>query len=84
MPIKDMPARFVESGRIRFGKKSKQGHPTSLARPRVTSPDRALLEKVASVYGGQITVWKDPGHDEFQVELERQPLRLVIPLLTGL
>lgn len=65
MPIIDLQRRFRELGRIRIGQvvtdaKGKK-RPEKLETFRLTSASRPLLEKVAQLYGGQVTEWDPQG-----------------------
>lgn len=69
MPILDLQKRARELGRIRLGvqetftkRDGSQGtRPAKLDRFRFTSPSKALLEKVATLYGGDVREWTPAG-----------------------
>jgi hypothetical protein len=61
MPIIDIQKRARELGRIRLGQKGDKGQPQKLDRFRLTSASKALLEKVAELYGGDVTEWTPAG-----------------------
>jgi len=64
--------RHAELGRIRLGQKVPVGtsgktRPGKLDRFRFTSPQRDLIEAVASLYGGEARPWDNGGKPEFEV-----------------
>lgn len=69
MPILDLQKRARELGRIRLGERqtftrqdgSTGTKPVKLDRFRFTSASRALLDKVAELYGGEVREWTPPG-----------------------
>lgn len=69
MPILDLQKRARELGRIRLGvtetftkRNGEQGtRPAKLDRFRFTSPSKALLEKIAELYGGEVREWTPAG-----------------------
>lgn len=69
MPILDLQKRARELGRIRLGQQqtftrkdgSEGTKPVKLDRFRLTSASKALLEKVAELYGGEVAAWTPPG-----------------------
>lgn len=61
MPIINLQKRARELGRIRLGQKTASGAPTKLDRFRFTSASKALLEKVAELYGGEVVAWTPAG-----------------------
>lgn len=82
MTILTLQKRIAERGRIRFGekrtetKRRKDGteyevtYPTTLDRPRVTSPDVAAIARIAEVYGGEVKSWASPSGQQWQVVVE--------------
>ena len=64
VPIADVGARPPEAGRIRLGRKGKTSggkvKPMAIDTFRFTSPNRAVLEAVASAFGGMVAPWNDP------------------------
>lgn len=72
MPIKDLQRRLTQVGVIRLGEKrtaaSGKSYPAKLETFRVTSPSRAIVERVAEKFGGEVRDWPDgPSGPEFQV-----------------
>ena len=57
--IGDIAHRIPEAGRIRLSIKSGKGM-KSLDTFRFTSPDRAVIEQLADLYGGTAKAWSDP------------------------
>lgn len=73
MPISPLvlQRRHAELGRIRLGQKvatsNGKTRPGKLDRFRFTSPQRDLIESVASLYGGEARPWDNSGKPEFEV-----------------
>lgn len=73
MPISPLvlQRRHAELGRIRLGQKvatsNGKTRPGKLDRFRFTSPQRDLIEAVASLYGGEARPWDNSGKPEFEV-----------------
>ena len=73
MPISPLvlQRRHAELGRIRLGQKvatsNGKTRPGKLDRFRFTSPQRDLIEAVASLYGGEARPWDNNGKPEFEV-----------------
>jgi len=65
MPILDIQKRARELGRIRIGQvvptTNGKTRPEKLDRFRLTSNSKALLEKVADLYGGSVAEWQPQG-----------------------
>jgi hypothetical protein len=61
MPILDLQKRARELGRIRLGQKGPSGAPQKLDRFRFTCHSKALLDKVADLYGGEPREWTPAG-----------------------
>lgn len=61
MPILDLQKRARELGRIRLGQKGPSGAPQKLDRFRFTCHSKALLDKVAELYGGEVREWTPAG-----------------------
>lgn len=88
MPILDLQKRARELGRIRLGqqqaftrKDGSQGtKPVKLDRFRLTSASRPLLEKVAELYGGEVTEWTPPGGSpQWEVVTGSARLPIMVP-----
>lgn len=72
----------TEVGRIRLGVKtgSGKGRPTKLDRLRFTSPRKALVEKIAELYGGKVEPWQPPkGSAQWQVITGVTEVPVIIP-----
>lgn len=60
-PIGEVPVRLPTHGRIRTGQfKSGSKFPTALKKFRFTSEDKAALEYLANIYGGEVQPWANP------------------------
>lgn len=91
MPIIDLQQRMRQLGEIRIGSTVDTGRtdkngkairrPTKLDAFRFTSPDAALLETVAKLYGGRVQPWtpQNGGPDEFEVVSETNRLPVLVP-----
>lgn len=85
MPILDMQKRARELGRIRIGQvkptSSGKTRPAKLDRFRLTSASRALLEKVAALYGGQVAEWTplNGGAQQWEVITDATRLPILVP-----
>lgn len=85
-PLIDITARLPEAGRIRMGVKIKtkagdKMRPTSIDTFRFTSPDRELVDKLAELYGGTVTEWKEPKAnppDQWQVTTTSNRIGVVL------
>lgn len=72
--------RPPELGRIRMGEKSERGAPIRLKTFRLTSGNRALLERAAELYGGKVEEWKDaPDEGMWELTTEASELDIRIP-----
>lgn len=77
MPILDLQKRSRELGRIRTGHKAANGAPKKLSKFRITSQSKALLENVATLYGGEVREWTPAGGAsqwEVYTEVDRIPI----------
>lgn len=84
MPIVDIQRRFRELGRIRTGvlEKPEQGRPRprKLARFRLTSKWRHLLDDAATMYGGEVRPWEHPQDgSQYELFVEVDELDVFIP-----
>lgn len=88
MPIIDIQKRARELGRIRLGQQQaftrKDGStgtkPVKLDRFRLTSASKALLEKVAELYGGDVAEWTPPGGSpQWEVVTGSARLPIMVP-----
>jgi len=81
MRLVDEQRRLRERGRIRIGYSTTNERgkkiPHKLDRFRFTSADRATVEQVAAVYGGQVKAWKDGGRSEWEVVTDVAELAVV-------
>lgn len=57
--LADLDHRVPEAGRIRLGVKTAKGM-TSIDTFRFTSPDGAVIGRLAELYGGEAKKWRDP------------------------
>lgn len=89
MPILDLQRRMRQLGEIRIGHVvsgvSKSGkaytRPAKLDKFRFTSPSRAILASVATLYGGEVQPWTpaNGGPSEFEVYSTTDRLPVLIP-----
>lgn len=80
MPILDLQKRSRELGRIRTGDKAANGAPKKLTKFRITSQSKALLEKVAELYGGTVQAWTPAGGTgQWEVYTDANRLPIYVP-----
>jgi hypothetical protein len=82
MPVLDLQQAQTEVGRIRLGVKvgAGRGRPTKLDRFRFTSPRKALIEKIAELYGGKVEPWQPPrGSAQWQVITNTAEVPVMVP-----
>lgn len=88
MPILDIQKRARELGRIRLGQQqaftrrdgSEGTKPVKLDRFRLTSASKALLDKVAELYGGDVNEWTPPGGSpQWEVITSSARLPIMVP-----
>jgi len=80
--IVDIQRRIREVGRIRLGSQvpSRNGsRPKALDTFRLTSPDRAVIEAVAAIYGGTPQEWDNNGSTQYEVFTTSPMLRIALP-----
>lgn len=80
-PLNDMDARIPEAGRIRLGIKSGNAM-KSIDTFRFTSPDRAVIEQLATIYGGEAKTWRDAKAsppDQFEVITKAKEIDVYLP-----
>jgi len=83
-PILSIQKRLRQAGRIRIGTKvpTKSGsmRPASISEFRFTSPDKAAIERIAELYGGDVQQWKDaPVGTEWEVYSKATELEVLLP-----
>lgn len=68
-------------GRIRIGQKSAKGYPQKLDRFRFTSHSQHLIEKIASLYGGEVQPWtpKPGAPQQWEVISAAQRIPILVP-----
>jgi hypothetical protein len=80
MPILDIQKRARELGRIRLGQKAANGAPQKLDRFRFTAHSKALLEKIAELYGGEVRQWTpDGGTQQWEVVSDTARVPIMVP-----
>jgi hypothetical protein len=82
--IVDIQRRIREVGRIRMGSQvpanTKTGYrPSKLDTFRLTSPDRAVIDAVAAIYGGTVKEWDNNGATQYEVFTTSPMLRIALP-----
>lgn len=79
-PISTIARRLPQAGRIRLGVRSGKAM-KSIDTFRFTSQDRASIEQIASIYGGEVKPWSDPKAvgDQWEVITEQNELRIALP-----
>lgn len=81
-PIHDLGSRIREQGRLRMGVKTGKAM-KALKHWRFTSPERAPLDQLAVIYGGEVKPWSDPkagqGPDQFELLSTSSQIRVFIP-----
>jgi len=84
MPIIQLQQQQTEVGRIRLGvlvqTASGKTRPGKLDRLRFTSPRKALIERIAELYGGSVQPWQPPkGAGQWQVITNTSEVPVVVP-----
>ncbi len=69
---------FRQLGEIRMGDKGSKGQPQRLTKWRLTSPDRSVLDAAASAFGGEVSSWKSPTGDEWQLHTDAKEIPVII------
>lgn len=80
-PISQLARRVPEAGRIRIGEKTEKGAPKAIGEFRFTSHDRAAVDQIAAMYGGDVDSWDDPkaAAGQFEVVTQATEIRVVLP-----
>lgn len=82
MPIITVQRRMAEQGRIRLGQKvatsNGKTRPDKLDRFRFTSPNRGLIEQIASKYGGTAKAWDNAGKSEWEVISDARAIPVIV------
>jgi hypothetical protein len=79
MPILELQKRARELGRIRTGDKGGKGQPQKLTKFRLTSASKALLDKVAELYGGTVREWTGAGTPQWEVYTDVNRIPILVP-----
>lgn len=83
MPVIGLQQQQTEVGRIRLGVKAKSNgreRPVKLDRLRFTSPRKALIERIAELYGGTVEPWQPPrGNQQWQVITNVTEVPVMVP-----
>lgn len=84
MPVLGIQQQQTEVGRIRLGVKTKAANgkerPVKLDRLRFTSPRKALIEKIAELYGGTVEEWQPPkGNQQWQAITNTVEVPVMVP-----
>lgn len=82
VPVGQIARRIPTAGRIRIGVRVPgRGGMTSIDTFRFTSQDRAALEQIAGLYGGEVRPWSDPkaAPGQFEVVTEANVIRVALP-----
>jgi hypothetical protein len=83
--IRDLNGQLPQAGRIRAGRKTTTSGgkvaPQKLRNFRFTSQDRASIEQVAKLYGGEVRPWNDPlaAPNQFEVITEANEIAVALP-----
>ncbi len=84
MPVITLQQAQTEVGRIRLGVKTKTAsgkeRPDKLDRFRFTSSRKALIERIAALYGGNVEPWQPPkGASQWQVITNAKEVPVMVP-----
>lgn len=83
MSILGLQQQMTEVGRIRLGMKvtsNGRERPAKLDRLRFTSPRKALIDRIAELYGGKVEPWQPPkGCQQWQVVTDTNEVPVVVP-----
>lgn len=84
MTILSLQRRLAEVGRLRIGQqvptRNGKTRPAKLDTWRVTSADRARIDRVAALYGGQPQPWQSPsGQQQWEVVTDTDALPVIVP-----
>ncbi|MDQ5975861.1 MAG: hypothetical protein QG661_3070, partial [Actinomycetota bacterium] len=81
VPLTQLDRRPPEAGRIRMGEKTDRAM-RSLDTFRFTSPDQALIQAIAALYGGTVRPWNEPRakvKQQWQVTITAQEIDVYMP-----
>lgn len=80
MPIREMPYRLREVGRLRMGQVV-DGHPSRLQTWRITTPNRLAADRAAELYGGTAQPWEGAPTEgeQFEVVTTTSEIPVMIP-----
>lgn len=82
VPIHELENRLPTAGRVRIGRKvpTRGGgeRPDKLATFRFTSEDKASIDQVAGLYGGEVTPWKDHS-GQWEVFTPAKMIKVALP-----
>jgi recombination directionality factor gp3-like protein len=78
-PIIELQRRLTLVGAIRAGgERPPRGPGRKLESVRLTSPRRELVEQAASLYGGEVSPWKSPVGQEWQVYTQAPEIPVLV------
>lgn len=81
--IIDLQRRLAEIGRIRIGQQVPTGNgktrPEKLATFRLTTPDRARIERAAGLFGGRPAQWQAPAGKQWELITATDVLDVIVP-----
>lgn len=81
--IIDLQRRIAEVGRIRIGQQVSNSNgktrPVKLETFRLTSPDRARIDRAAQLYGGTPSQWDAPAGKQWEVVTTADALAVIVP-----
>lgn len=78
MSIRNLPARYPELGRIRFGDKGPKGEPRKGKTLRFSSNDDVTLKALASQHGGDVIPWEN-GEQAWHLVTETVSIPVFLP-----
>lgn len=78
-PLRQFQRRVPEAGRLRYGVKTANAM-KALEQWRFTSRDRDSLDRLAEIYGGQVSVWNPGrGRSEFELLSTASVIDVIVP-----